>query len=289
MPDENYQEIDARGFELELGYDSKAANPNSDFSYSISGNFGYAVNEVIQLDEAENLRPYQSRIGRPTGGIMGYVATGILRTQDDLDALPQGYTIIGAAPRLGMLNYKDIRGPASDDPDGRITSDDMEFIADYSTPPMNYGLSTAFNWRSLSLDILFQGTAGAKAMMHTNGRDIQARAEESSFGYFADSWTPENIDAKYPGYRATAYRTRFPESTFWLSDLTFLRLKNLTLSYNLPGSVVKVVGMNSVRLFFTGSNLMMIYSGNKIYDPEINNIRAYPLMETYSFGINVTL
>ncbi|HYH56108.1 MAG TPA: hypothetical protein VD772_05815, partial [Anseongella sp.] len=104
LPDENYQKIDSKGFEIELGYNGQAGSSGDAVNYYVRGNFGYAVNEVIQLDEAENIRPYQSEIGRPTGGIFGYVATGILRTQADLDALPEGYTIEGNEPRLGMLN-----------------------------------------------------------------------------------------------------------------------------------------------------------------------------------------
>ncbi len=61
-----------------------------------------------------------------TDMLLGYVATGILRTQADIDALPAGYTILGVAPQLGMLNYQDIRGVNSDKPDGKITADDQE-------------------------------------------------------------------------------------------------------------------------------------------------------------------
>jgi hypothetical protein len=59
--------------------------------------------------------------------LLGYEAIGVIRTQADLDALPDGYTILGVKPQLGMLNYKDVRGPNSDKPDGKITSDDRVF------------------------------------------------------------------------------------------------------------------------------------------------------------------
>lgn len=288
LPDENYQEIDAKGFEVEVDYSSNAAGSNV-FNYYVRGNFGFATNKVILLDEAENLRPYQSQIGYNTGRIFGYVATGVLRTQKDLDALPADYTILGVKPQLGMLNYKDLRGPTSDEPDGKITIDDREYIARYNSPPMNFGFSLGGSWKGLSIDILFQGVAGAKAMLPTAGRDIQARAEESSFRYWADSWSPENPNGKYPGYRFTGYRTRYDESTFFLVDNSFLRLKNLTVTYNLPAGFIKPTGMKNMRVYFTGSNLLMIYSGNKLYDPEMNNILSYPMMAGYSFGLNIGL
>jgi hypothetical protein len=154
---------------------------------------------------------------------------------------------------------------------------------------VNFGLSLGGSWKGLSVDVLFQGVAGAKAMLPTAGRDVQARAEESSFSYWADSWTPENPNGKYPGYRVTNYRTRFDESTFWLVDNSFVRLKSLTVSYNLPQTFIKPIGMKSIRVYFTGSNLLMVYSGNKIYDPEMNNILSYPMMAGYSLGVNIGL
>jgi TonB-linked SusC/RagA family outer membrane protein len=290
LPDENYQVIDAKGFEVELGYNNRFSLGNSStINYYIRGNFGLATNEVIVMDEAENIRPHQSRLGRPVSGHFAYIADGIIRTQDELDALPIGYTIEGVPPRLGMLNYVDLRGPNSDEPDGRITTDDRAWIGDYTRPPINYGLSLGGSWESFNVDVLFQGVAGHQVMMHENGRDVQARPEESSYAYWADSWTPENPDGKYPGFRGTGFRTRFPVSSFWLRDGSFLRLKNLNVSYTLPQNFIDKINIESARVFFTGTNLALLFDkiGDWGYDPEMNNIRAYPMMKTYSLGVNM--
>ena len=300
----NYQKIDAKGFEIELGYNS--GNSKNRLNYYARGNFGFATTKIILVDEAQNLPSYWSAVGRPVGlqtngtsinanglysrdMLLGYQATGIIRTQADLDALPAGYTILGVPARLGMLNYKDVRGPNSDKPDGKITIDDREFLGKYSIAPMNYGLSLGASWKSLSIDVLFQGVAGAKSMLPTTGRDIQARAEESSFEYWADSWTPDNPNAKYPGYRVSGYRTRYDASSFFLVDNSFVRLKNLNISYTLPQSLLHGAGFKMVRAFFTGTNLLMIYRPNKIYDPEQLIVNSYPIMKNYSFGLNISL
>ena len=291
LPDENYQEIDSHGFEVELEYNGSFGSSGNPITYYLRGNASYATNEIIRLNEPENIRPYQSRIGRPTDAVFGYIATGILRTQEDLDKLPPGYTILGQPPRLGMLNYLDLRGPNSDEPDGRITSDDQAWIADHSSPPVTFGFTIGGAWKSLSIDAHFHGAAGHKHMMHENGRDIQARAEESSYAYWADSWTPENPDGKYPGYRGTGYRTRFDASTFWLRDASFVRLKNLTVSYELPQRLTNSLGVAQAKLYFTGTNLALLHENFKEwgFDPEASNIRAYPIMRTLSLGLNVTL
>jgi TonB-linked SusC/RagA family outer membrane protein len=289
LPDENYEVIDAHGFEVELGYDNSVGSAKNKLSYYIRGNFGYADNKVIVTDEGENIRPYQSQIGYNTGRIFGLIATDVIRTQEDLDKLPAGYTIMGVAPKLGMLNYKDIRGVTSDKPDGKITSDDRDVIGQHNSPPVNYGLSLGGSWKSISIDVLFQGVSGGYAMLPTAGRDIQARAEEASFRYWADSWSPENPNGKYPGYRVQNYRTRYDESSFFLMNNSFLRLKNLNVSYSLPKRVISKIGLSNARVYFTGSNLIMLYSANKIYDPEMNNITSYPMMKSYSFGLNLGL
>jgi TonB-linked SusC/RagA family outer membrane protein len=299
----NYQKIDAKGFEVELGY---TGNGDKEFNYHVSANFGFATTKIIQVDEAENLPSYWSAIGRPVGlqsngtsinknglyssdMLLGYVAVGVIRTQAELDALPAGYTILGVKPQLGMLNYKDIRGPNSNKPDGKITADDREFLGKYSIPPMNYGLTLNFSWRSFGLGVLVQGVAGAKSMLGTVGRDIQARAEESSMEYWADSWSPENPNGKYPGYRVSSYRTRYDPSTFFLVDNSFVRLKNVNFSYALPQAITSRAGLKAVRVFFNGTNLFMIYSANKLYDPEQVLINSYPTMKNYSFGLNISL
>jgi len=306
MPDENYQQIDTRGFEIELGFNGQTGSAGNSISYYAKGNFSYSTSKIVKVDEAQNLPAYQSAIGRPIGMqtngtsvngngnfandmLTGYVADRILRTQEDLDALPANYTILGVKPQLGMLNYKDIRGPNDDKPDGRITTDDRVFLAKYSVPPMSFGLSLGASWKSLSIDVLMQGLAGAKAMLPTAGRDIQARVEESSFAYWADSWSPDNPNGKYPGYRVTSYRTRFDPSSFFLVDNSFVRLKNVNVSWGLPQKLVSRAGIKNGRIFFTGTNLLLLYSANHLYDPEINNILSYPNMKAYSFGLNLGL
>lgn len=286
MPAENYAVIDGHGWEIEAEWNQRV---NQDFSYYVRGNFAYAINKVKVYDEAENLRAYQSLLGHnyDRNGGMGYIATDIIRTQADLDALPANYTIFGKKPELGMLNYKDIRGANSDDPDGVIDENDMDWVIKNRIPPYTFGMSLGAKWRNWSLDLFFQGVAGNDVMIAQ--RDPETRAAATTFDFWRDRWTPDNINAAFP---RIAENQAGVASTFWRRDGSFVRLKNVNLSYDLPNHLINRMGMNKARVFFTGNNLFLLYDKVKYFDPELggngNNIVNYPLMKNYSFGINVS-
>jgi TonB-linked SusC/RagA family outer membrane protein len=284
LPSENYGIVDSKGVEVELGYKGRAGK---DFTYYVKGNWGYATNKLIKRDEAENIRPYQSQIGLNLDRAMGYIFTDIIRTQEDLDALPEGYTIFGATPELGMMNYKDIRGATSDEPDGKIDGSDQEWILEHTTPPVTYGFSLGGSWNGLSLDVFFQGFAGNQLFLKP--RDTGIEQAMVNFAIWNDHWTPDNVDAEFP--RATRHQLR-NNSTFMRRNGSFLRLKNISLSYALPKSVLSKAGIGQLSFFLTGTNLFLLEDHVKQFDPEFgnndDNFRIFPIMKNYSFGVNLS-
>ncbi|MDR1380655.1 MAG: SusC/RagA family TonB-linked outer membrane protein, partial [Tannerella sp.] len=289
MPNENYGVVDSRGFEVELGFKDKIGDA---FNYYVKGNLGYAINKVIEKAEAENLPKYRSEVGYNSDRSRGYIATGLLRTQADLDALlaeMPDYSFWGHKPELGQLVFKDIRGVDSDEPDGKITTEDQDWIINHTTPPVNYGFSLGGNWKGLSLDLFFQGMAGGDLMIGSRARNVSSRPEQSNFDIWTDHWTPENVDAEYPRvYDNYSY----DPSTFWRRNSSFLRLKNLNLSYSFPKNLTSKIGIDRLKVFFTGTNLFLLEDHVKIFDPELgsqgDNDRIFPIMKSYSFGINLS-
>ncbi|MGJ7032465.1 SusC/RagA family TonB-linked outer membrane protein [Niabella hirudinis] len=280
LPLENYGILESHGYEFDLGY---RTNLTGDLNFSASVNYAYATNKQVLIDQAANIRPYQSQLGRPVGGIMGYIATGVIKTQAELDALPAGYTINGATPRLGMLNFKDIRGATSDSPDGRIDGNDQEFIAKYNAPPASYGLTLGATWRSLSFDIFIQGVSSYYRVRSTTALFITH--ESTNFGFWRDYWSPENPDGNYPlNTSGGAGNT----STFWLDNASFIRLKNANIGWALPAKAIKSIGLQSVKLFFNGSNLFLFKDKTKWYDPE-GILQGYPINRNFTFGVNASL
>lgn len=280
MPAENYARIDARGFELELGYREQL---NADLNVNIRGNFGYATNKVIVKDEAENLRAYRSEVGLNTGRRLGYLATEIIRTQEDLDRLPANYTIFGQKPELGMLNYRDLRGANSDEPDGVIDENDQDWIITRSIPPVNFGLLLGAKWRALSFDVFLQGVAGNQVLISQRG--IEARQHVTNFDFWTDHWTENNPNAAFP---RAGRNTADSESTFWVRDGDFIRLKNVRIAYDLPRKWLNTLNVAQMRFFLTGENLALLQNKVKYYDPENSSITAYPLMKSFSLGVNLT-
>jgi len=285
FPSENYAQINSKGIEVSLGYNGKVGN---NFQYFVKANAAYAVNKQIIIDEATGIRAYQRKTGFNDDRIFGYESVGILRTQADINALPAGYTILGRTPQLGMLNYRDIRGANSDGPDGKIDENDQNFIADHSVPPLNYGISIGFTWKNLSFNALFQGTGGYSVMQEAGSRFTTILPVERPFGYWADHWTPANPNAAYPAVFPQSWGyDDFPPSTFWLKKGAFLRLKNVSIAYNIKSVRLEKIGITGLNVFVNGTNLFLLQDNMKLRDPEASTFYSYPMMQNFSLGLNL--
>lgn len=281
----NFGIVSSNGYEASINY-RKTISSNLTFTAGV--NYSYAVNKQEKINQAANIRAYQNQLGRASGGIMGLIATDIIRSQAELDALPAGYTINGAVPRLGMLNFKDIRGATSDTPDGKIDGNDQEFIAKYSSPPSTYGLNLGAVWKGFSVDLLVQGVGKFYRMRSPIINNAQYASQEAgSAAFWADHWTPDNPNGKYPLYSDQGGGGS--ASTFWLDDVSFIRLKNVNLGWSVPTKMLGKSGFKQVKVFLNGSNLFFFKKNITDFDPEAASIVAYPLNRNYTFGVNFSL
>ncbi len=282
MPPVNYGIVDGNGIEFEIGYTGNIR----EFKYELKGNLSYVTNKVIKKDTPENVRDVNNPNGRSTDMVAMLVSTGILRTQEDIDALPEGYTIYGITPELGMLNYEDVSGLELGIPDGKIDDYDRQVIeGKHYIAPYTYGLNLAGSWKDFGIDIFFQGVSGISKLYSNaeTGRAFHGGARAPSFRL--DSWTPDNIDAEYP--QVSLNSQDHQASTFWLRSGDFIRLKQLNFYYSLPKSIIQKVNLTDVRLQLMGTNLFTITPWD-YYDPSVEAAWRYPTMKTYTLGINVT-
>lgn len=286
LSNENYAEQDWKGAEISL----KWSDSYRELDYSVYANMGYVKDRWNLLDEAEGLESWRSAIGHPNKRLEGYLSDGIIRTQEQLDALPENFMQFGRKPILGTLLFKDIRGANySEGPDGKIDNNDMTFLSDKGTPRINYGFGFNLSWKGITLDAHFQGVGAYDRMLSTkNGGGVFQVGEKPYFELWTgDVWTPENVDAKYPrvsGEWQEEYGAA--GSTYWMRNGAYLRLKNLNIGYSLPKAWFSKIGVSNVQVFVNGTNLFSI-SGMDEMDPEQESLDSYPLMRTFTGGLSI--
>jgi hypothetical protein len=198
--------------------------------------------------------------------------------------------------RPGDIKYKDLND------DKIIDWRDQDVIGYGTFPDLTYGLNVDLQYKSFSFTALFQGASLMNSMIADALRGPltnQGNAFEFQYKY---RWQPDpanrniniNPDAKLPAiYPEGANTNNNKASDFWLQDATYLRLKNLNISYTLPKNFVGKIGFQDINLFIAGSNLLT-FSKLGIYknsvDPEATDYQKfYPPVKTVSFGINITL
>ncbi|MBO9732069.1 MAG: TonB-dependent receptor [Chitinophaga sp.] len=289
LPPENYGKVNSNGIEIELGYDNHIG---SNFNYHVKGVFTYAANKVVRKDVAANTQDYANPNGKTLSYGTGYQALGIIRTQQDLDKLPAGYTINGVAPALGDMLFADLSGP-NGKPDNKVDSYDKVVLGNYfgaDNAPISYGLNVAVSYKGFAVEALVSGLTGYKVSYNDPwGRNFGGGGKVPA--YHADSWTTDNPNGSTP--KIYPWGDPHSASYTWTSSLNvfnggFLRMKYLNINYNLPGTVLNKLGFKDVKIFLAGSNLFNI-TKFKLYDPEIKGFMSYPTTKTFTAGIDIRL
>jgi TonB-linked SusC/RagA family outer membrane protein len=274
LPDENFGIVDNKGFEVLLGYN----NQSGELKYRFSGNVAFARNKIIEYDEPERNVPWQVRTGSPQGALLLYKSLGIFRDEEHINSLPH---VQGARP--GDIIIEDY------DDDGEITNDDRQLFPLTTTPELTFGASFNLSYKNWELSGLLQGHGRALRNIYN---DTRIGTGGNYFQYDADDrWTESNKDATKPrAYERTEEYWRSSHITDYnYADISYLRLKNLQLNYNVPQNIMKsIVVIKKAKVYFAGQNLWLIYSGNKIMDPEMGGMGSYPLMKVVSLGAQLT-
>ncbi|GAC1480054.1 MAG: TonB-dependent receptor [Gemmatimonadaceae bacterium] len=246
------------------------------FQYDLSGNFTYARNRVDFVDEAPNTPAWQRREGYPIDSYLLYKSCGIYRTQAQIDATPH---LPGTAP--GDLCYADVNG------DGKITADDRVRIHESATPTFQYGFGTGASYKRISVDLLWQGQAGATVLL--TPQDLNNPATPPQW-LFNDRWTPQTPNARYPRSFDRNNANLIRQSDFWLRNAKFLRLKSASVTYRFPVATAARFNLSDMRVYVQGFNLLTL-SGIPNYDAEISTTTTYyyPQMRIVRGGFSVGL
>ncbi len=296
---ENYAARSWRGFEINALWRDKALGGKLD--YSIYGNLGLSKDQWDVYDQTAlyspggNLEEF-SVIGKPLNRLTGYKTVGIIRTQDQLnELLANGFTQFGRDPYLGGLYFEDVRGDGyAPGPDGKIDSNDIQVLSDNGSPRINYGFGTSLSWKGFTVDMHFQGVGMYDRMISNLGKDYGGIRQYGGTvrPYYPiwtkDVWTPDNPDAKYPRVIGKSwYESGTGNQSFWIRNGAYLRLKNLNIAYAIPTKWVSAINLASAQLFFNGTNLFVWSKMTEFHDPEQDCYDSYPLMKSFTFGIDI--
>ena len=296
---ENYAERSWRGVEFNAMWRDKAFGGQLD--YSIYGNVGFSKDQWDVLDQTAlyspggNLEEF-SAIGKPLNRLSGLKTLDIVRTQEQLDELlAKGFKQYGRDPYLGGLYFEDVRGDGySLGPDGKIDGNDVQLLSDNAAPRINYGFGTNLSWKGFTMDIHFQGVGLYDRMISNLGEGMGGIRQYGGTvrPYYPiwtdDVWTPENPNAKYPRVIGKSwYESGTGAQSFWIRNGAYLRLKNLNVGYNLPKSWISFLNLESAQLFVNGTNLFVLSAMTEFHDPEQDCYDSYPLMKSFTFGVDI--
>lgn len=270
------------GYEIELKHNNRI---NEDLSYNVGLTYSHARNEIISMDEPELKTAYRKREGNPISQYFGLIAEGFV-TQADLDNPDFPVSTFGTV-KVGDLKYKDANG------DGFIDDRDESRIGYSDIPENTYALSLGVNYKGWGFSVMFQGVDHVSRYY-----DAEAMYAFVSGGkvkeHHLERWNPAQSEAynlqhanypllHYDNYGDHNQRT----NSFFLKNGSFVRLKNIELSYTLPENWSKVAGMSNCRLYVNANNLITWDHLNNLTDPESNGSNRYPIMKTVNFGVNI--
>jgi len=285
----NYGKSISWGNEFTVGYKERIGR---DWNINADVNFGFSNSQLLQAYyNPARLGTYGTNelgitIGRDprkyNGSNYGYIATGILRTQADVDAIlakNPNYLIGGQKPQVGFMDYKDING------DGRIDDNDVTTMFERTTPYVAFGMTFGVGYKTIKLQMNLNLRVGGKSFYDSEARKVPTTTQNAP-SFWNDHWTPDNPNAKFP--RADAPLAR-ENSTFWAVSGTQSRINNMVLSYTLPKHISEKYRIPEFRAFLTGTNLWNLINPLEYKDPYTSNFANYPTLRTLSLGLNVSL
>ncbi len=251
------------------------------FSWNVSANIAKNINDITSLGSLTSIISGNTIVekGQPLGTFYGVVFDGIVQTGDNLTKVPKPSWKTNVEP--GDVEYVD------QNKDGTVTQDLDRVPLGSSQPDFIYGFSTTLRYRSFSLFASFQGSHGNKLY-----NSLRQSLESPSLDYnvlatLVNRWTPENPSTTIA--KASVTSSTWLDSRY-IEDASYLRLKNITLSYVLPTVRIDKSTSTKFKIFVAGQNLLTFtkYTG---YDPEVSSgidSAAYPTAKTFTFGVNIS-
>jgi len=278
QPTLNDGKLRNKGFEFDVFHN----NTLGDFRYSINAQISKVRNELLHI----RVPSYGSRIrenGSPYDAHYLYVWDGIFQ-EEDIDNPDIPFHELNPNPKPGDLKMMDING------DGVVDSKDRQVVAG-AYPNFIYSFGLNLGYKNFGLNAFFQGVQGVKNRVESWGVDPFMQGTPPTTEW-RDAWTPENRSNAMPAIYVAGYSgvENYKGSTYYLRDASYLRLKNIVLSYDFPETWLNSIRFKGAQVFVSADNLFTI-TPYKHADPERTSTSGrfaqYPHAKVFNVGASV--
>ena len=289
LPFENLNSDDARGFEVFVAHNSSVG----EVKYRITSNLSWTRLKNTHIEQRDFNNQFDSwrnnSENRWSNLYRGYKAIGQFQSMEDIFSSPIQDARANSTLRPGDIKYDDFNK------DGIIDDADIQVIGRAQIPEISYGLGLTAFWKKFTFDMNWQGASHSNIQQQSyliapfsNGMN--------AYAYFMDRWHREDpwdansnwVPGKYPSTINSGAPNNTLNSSFWLLEATYFRLKFLSISYNLDNRFIKKLGIEDLAISLSGQNLLT-FSNLGAIDPETPSGRLsyYPQQKTYNIGLNV--
>jgi TonB-linked SusC/RagA family outer membrane protein len=289
----NLGEMNNKGIDGSVEYKGRLGR---NIGLRVYGNFTYAHNKIVFEDEPVRKYPWMRATGTRYNEFSGYQAQGLFQDQNDVAKSPVQTLSTTISP--GDIKYRDLNG------DGVIDAYDIKYLGKSSFPDWSYGMGFSLSYKKFDVSMLFQGVTGVGIM--ANGAAISVdnagapgvgvipfagvgQYTASVLSDAANRWTVSNpsqhVDYPRLSIGASPTSNNYVNSTWWLKDGAYTRLKQASIGYTFSNTRWKAAGIGSLYLYLAGTNLLT-FSRFKLWDPELGSDGAgYPPVRTIVAGI----
>jgi len=284
IPSGNAGIVENKGFEIQLGYNNNYGN----FRYAASGNFSFARNTIIDMQEQDYPYPFNYRTGNPIGSQFGLKSLGFFYDDAEISSSPvQTYGIV----RPGDIKYSDLTG------DNKIDINDISCIGKSWLPEIVYGIIFDLANKGFDFTALFEGVSNVDKKLSgsvyweffPNGLGKVMEHHQDRWAYYPGLEIDTRTTASYPRLSLEGDNTnnKAPNSDFWLKDASYLRFKSAELGYTFKNGVIKYLHLSNLRIYTSGYNLFT-FDKIKVIDPESTGDGiTYPIQRIVNVGISV--
>ncbi|MFC5411158.1 SusC/RagA family TonB-linked outer membrane protein [Larkinella bovis] len=288
----NIGKVENKGLEVALN----TRNLTGAFTWTTDLNFSFNRNTVLALGPTGD--PIRSgsgvgetnitMIGQPLGSFYGYKQLGVFRDQADLDSYPHF-----ADSRPGDVKYEDVNG------DGKVDANDRTLIGN-NQPDFIYGVTNTFSYKGFDLGVVIQGVQGSSILNLSRRFYENLEGNSNNLTTVLNRWrSPEQPgDGITPRANSRTTGNNNAVSSRWIENGSYFRIRNITLGYNVPKTLIQRIKVQSLRVYGGVQNALTIskYLG---YNPEVSGYEgpltggvdygSYPLARTYTIGVNIGL